>query len=158
MTNGSSNGHIVKQDMLPDRDWRFYFLDAFRQTANIAFSIRSCESRMAASQTDGNVSRMKVWRERQNNADFEEAYQMAEAEAVDDLESRARVMAMSGDTQMMIFLLKAHRPEKFREVRRNEITGVNGGPLTIEAIDSIMQTTLDDPDDDPMYDVDPIDI
>ena len=32
---------------------------------------------------------------------------------------------------LAIFLLKAHRPEKYRENSRMELTGANGGPLQI---------------------------
>jgi len=59
----------------------------------------------------------------------------AVADATDDgtdfLEDVARMRAIDSSDTLLIFLLKARRPEKYRDVSRHEHTGADGGVLTV---------------------------
>ena len=93
------------------------------------------------------VNRSTVYDWRKADPDFEKAFQSALDAAVTQLEDEAKRRAHDGweepvwyegqqcgtvrkfsDT-LLIFLLKANKPEKYRETIRNEITGKNGGPV-----------------------------
>ena len=118
------------------------FLDAFRQGANV----------WAACKQVG-VSRQTVYGWRDTDPAFRAAWDDAENDAVDTLEVSAWQRARNGvkrekgvyyegkliatdvtteysDT-LLIFLLKAHRPAKYRETTRHELTGADGGPVQV---------------------------
>jgi len=60
------------------------------------------------------------------------AYKLARAIAGDMLEAEAYRRAFAGSDTLIIFLLKAHKPELYRE--RLEQTGKDGGPITIQVV------------------------
>lgn len=117
-------------------DWAPAFLRRLAETSNIK----------AACAAAG-ICRSTAYRRRDSDAAFAQAMAEALDDSVDDLELEARRRAYEGcerpvfhqgsqcgtvreysDT-LMIFLLKAHRPEKYREIRESRMTGPNGGPL-----------------------------
>lgn len=55
-------------------------------------------------------------------------------DGTDRLEDVARERAVRQSDTLLIFLLKARRPEKYRETIRNEHTGSDGSPLTINVV------------------------
>jgi len=115
----------------PARDWRERFLESYAETGNIGHACRAA-----------GVSRATFYRERARNPEFDELALDAIDEAIDRLELEARRRAAEGvkrerwqrtgtdargrpiyerqtireysDT-LLIFLLKAGRPEKYRE-------------------------------------------
>lgn len=107
--------------------WRPKFLDELRRTGNVS----------AAAEVAG-IDRSTAYRSRENSQRFTADWEEALEEACDALELEARRRAVDGvdhpviyegeitDTYkrysdtLLIFLLKAHRPEKFRE--RMDIT------------------------------------
>lgn len=113
---------------------RAAFIEVLRAAANVT----------AAAKAIG-MSREAVYKLRHRDAAWADAWDNAIEEAVDTLEQEARRRAFHGveepvhyqgarvDTvlrysdTLMIFLLKAHRPEKYRE--RFEHSGPGGGPI-----------------------------
>lgn len=109
-------------------DWRDDFIEALRDSANVS---------AAAAKAD--ISRQYAYRARKKFVTFAAQWDDALEEATDKLELEARRRAHDGTLKpvfyqgeergqireysdtLMIFLLKAHRPEKFRE--RYEVTG-----------------------------------
>lgn len=104
------------------------FLAILRETANVSFSARQV-----------GISRTVAYEHREADEAFAKEWDEAIEEAVDKLEKEARRRALHGvcepiyykgmrvgykrvysDT-MMALLLKAHRPEKFKD--RQEVTG-----------------------------------
>jgi len=59
------------------------------------------------------------WRDR--SPTFRREWDIAIEEAVDTLEAAARARALAGDSVLLIFLLKAHRPDIYRETVRHEL-------------------------------------
>ena len=115
-----------------------HFLAVLRETANVTAGARAI-----------GVGRAWMYHAgRDKDAKFAEAWDAALEEAVDALEGEARRRGFSGVDEpvhykgervdtikrysdvLLIFLLKAHRPEKFRE--KFEHSGPGGGPMQIE--------------------------
>lgn len=91
----------MKSDPYP---WRGPFLAALAQSANVRLACKAA-----------GVSREMAYRLRRQNKAFAAAWQTAMAEAVDILDAEARRRALSVSDTLLIFLLKAHRPEMYRE-------------------------------------------
>lgn len=101
-------------------EWRPAFLAALRGSGNVR----------AACQAAG-VSREVAYRHRDASLPFRAAWEEALADAIDGLEAVARKRALETSDTLLIFLLKAHRPELYRETQRHELTDAQGGPLTL---------------------------
>ncbi len=86
------------------RDWQPAFFEALRNSGNVR----------AACQAAG-VGRTIVYRHRQRSATFRARWDAALDEATDALEAVARQRAVAGSDALLMFLLRAHRPERYRE-------------------------------------------
>lgn len=128
-------------------DWAPAFLAALADTGNIS-----------AAATLAGINRTTFYRRRDDDEAFAKAVSDALETACDSLELEARRRALAGvprkkfdkglpiidpDTgeqyvereysdTLMIFLLKGHRPEKYRENVRHEVGGDGGGPIKVQ--------------------------
>lgn len=124
-------------------DWQQPFLAALSTFGLIS---ASCER--------AGVSDETVRKERAISADFDDACRRAIDSSVDTVELRLREYAMVGvkkrrvtivdgkvaqeveltepSVAAIIFFLKAHRPDKYRETIRTETTGADGGPVLLD--------------------------
>lgn len=112
------------------KDWRPAFLAAFEETAMVTEAAKIA-----------GVGRATVYEERQRNEEFAVAWADVEERAVESMESEAYRRAVKGvdkpvfhageqvgtvkdysDT-LLIFMLKARRPETYREVHKVEHGG-----------------------------------
>lgn len=84
--------------------WRETFLDLFTKTGNVMLSAKGA-----------GVGRRTVYEHRERDPEFAAAWKEAEQNAVEVLEAEARRRAMSTSDVLLIFLLKAHAPEKYRD-------------------------------------------
>jgi hypothetical protein len=84
------------------------FLELVRQTGNVYLSARGA-----------GVDRSTPYALATRDRAFAAAWAQAEADAVDALEAEARLRALGGSDQLLMFLLRAHRPERYRE--RNDV-------------------------------------
>lgn len=114
------------------------FLDLLRETCNVTVAARAV-----------GVSTTTVAKHRQADPLFNERYDEALQEGVDLLEHEAHRRAFKGVDEpvfhkgeecgkvrkysdpLTMFLLKAHRPTKYRDNTALELTGKNGGPIEI---------------------------
>jgi hypothetical protein len=78
------------------------------------------------------VGRQTVYDWRKRDAAFASAWDDAIETGTDNLEDEARRRAMSSSDTLMIFMLKARRPEKYKERRASEVSGPGGGPIQTE--------------------------
>ena len=92
--------------------WQTRFLDKLKEVGNI---------RLACLAAD--IDRSTAYRTRQRDEDFAVAWADALQEGVDRLEEEAWKRAKSKSDLLMIFLLKAHRPELYHDKIRHEHTG-----------------------------------
>lgn len=121
------------------------FLDAFRVHGNVS---RACR--------DHGINRADVYRWKEHDEEFMLGWNIAEIEATEHLEATAFDRAVNGVTQetpiyfrgtaidsvvkteysdtLLIFLLKARAPEKYRETIKTygTVAGPNGGPIEVK--------------------------
>jgi hypothetical protein len=100
--------------------WCPGFLAALEQTCNITLACRAAE-----------VHRSTAYDHRNADPEFKALWDAAEETGVELLEAEARRRAVgtqekNGSDLLMIFLLKAHRPEKYRDNATVRHTGVVG--------------------------------
>src|SRR6516225_3374838 len=67
------------------------------------------------------VSRMTAYRYRHSDPEFAEQWQDAINQSVDDLEAVAFKLAAEGDAGLIQFLLRCHRPERYKDTQRREL-------------------------------------
>lgn len=97
---------------LAPKKWVAAFLAALAQHGNVSRAARTAR-----------VSREMVYRERGDNAAFAAAWETAHAQGLDSLEDVANARARKDSDTLLIFLLKAHRPEKYRDRMQVEQSG-----------------------------------
>ena len=102
------------------------FLTALANSANVRLACQAA-----------GVSRKTAYAHRERSARFAADWESALEDACDGLEVLARKRASEGSDVLLIFLLKAHRPAKYRETYRHEVTDGQGGPLrlVVEVVD-----------------------
>lgn len=96
------------------------FLATLRETCNVSEAARAAK-----------IGRRTAYDWRDADEEFAAAWDDAEDEAVDALEMRARERALDNSDRMMEILLKAHRPDKYVDKLRSEISGPGGEAIPI---------------------------
>jgi hypothetical protein len=86
---------------------------------------------VTASAKYAGVVRQTYYDWRENDPEFRELADQAIEMGTDCLEDSATRQAKSGNTTLMVLLLKARRPEKYKDRSSSEFTGPNGSPLSI---------------------------
>lgn len=97
------------------------FLTVLRETCNVSEAARAAR-----------IGRRTAYDWRNDDPAFAADWDEAEEEAVDALEKVARDRAIDGSDRMLEILLKAHRPEKYVERLRSEISGPGGAPIKLD--------------------------
>ena len=90
---------------------------------------------MRASAQAAGIERRKAYSYREKHESFTKQWNEALDEAIERLEEIARQRAENSSDTLMIFLLKSHRPGKYRETTRHELTGAGGKPFTVTFAD-----------------------
>lgn len=97
------------------------WLDKFRNCGNVRLS---CEA--------VGIGRTTVYRWRRRWATFAAAWDEAQEDATDILEATAWKRAVDeASDRLLMFLLKAHRPERFKERVETQLTGKDGAPIVL---------------------------
>lgn len=120
------------------KDWPEIFLDKLRKAPNITTAARAA-----------GITRQAAYLKRETDLDFAAAWDEALLSAIENAEGEMYRRAVKGTIKpifqngarvgsvreysdtLLIFMLKAHKPEIYRETVRNETTGKDGEPLTI---------------------------
>ena len=119
----------------PDDRWRGRFLKHLRDTGAVRYA---CEA--------AGVSRDTAYRHRQQHEAFALAWSDALEDSSDELEAEARRRAKDGSDQLLMFLLKAHRPGVYRDTHRLEHSGgvqVSREELVRKEVDEMTPEQLD---------------
>lgn len=111
----------------PKKEWQSKFLQRLAETSNVSAACKKAK-----------ISRQQAYRTRDEDAEFEAAWEEALEIATEALELEARRRAEKGTLEpvfyqgvksgtirrysdtLMIFLLKAHKPDKYRDNVRHE--------------------------------------
>lgn len=125
-------------------DWKPVFLEALEDSVIVQKAIEAA-----------GVGKTTAYAERKRNRDFADAWDAAIDNGVVQLEDKLRQVALEGggdSTQVraLDILLRAHRPEKYRDNMRLEHGGrVDHGPDLSNLSDDDLIRLLDKPDDQP---------
>lgn len=92
--------------------WRKVFLTELADTCNVSHSARIA-----------GVDRVTVYKHRADDAEFSAAWDDAIEEGIEALELAVRNRAKESSDALAVFLLKAHRPEKYREMKEVQQSG-----------------------------------
>lgn len=92
------------------REWMPRFLAALRNSGNVR---ASCQA--------AGIDRRTAYRNRDQYATFKREWKGALEDACDILEAEARKRATQGSDLLLIFLLKAHRPDVYRETIKHQV-------------------------------------
>lgn len=87
------------------REWRPVFISTLRNTGNVR---ASCQA--------AGVSRPVAYNARESSPEFAKEWDTALQDAIDVLEAVARKRAQESSDTLLIFLLKSHRPEVYRDL------------------------------------------
>lgn len=99
-------------------------------------SLRECPNVLKAAKAAG-TSRRNVYKARKNSKTFAAAWDEAFQEGIDKIEGVAMSNALDSDPKnnsMRMFMLKAWRPERYKETVQNEITGKDGGDVVVKIL------------------------
>ena len=114
--NNCTNGTLTSNREAMDR-----FLECLRDSGNIRASAKAA-----------GIPRRTAYNWRERFVTFRNEWDDAVEDACDILEETAwrRAVKESSD-RLLMFLLKAHRPDRFKERSQVEHSGQDGGPITI---------------------------
>jgi hypothetical protein len=94
----------VSDSVTPKKEWQEEFLAALEQAPNVSKACRAAE-----------VSRQTAYRTRHEDPAFAASWDEAIDASLDGLEEAAFSRAKRESDTLTIFLLKSHRPERYRE-------------------------------------------
>ena len=101
-----------------EKHWRMKFLDGLRMHGMVT------QAAMEAG-----IHRNTAYFERQHDPAFAQEWADALDRGVDMLEDTAKKRAYEGSDVLLIFLLKAHRPQKYRDTLRTVTLNLNPDDL-----------------------------
>ena len=106
----------------PLSSWRDSYLDAFKETCNVTYSCKAA-----------GISPQTLYRAQKKSGAFKAQCEDAREQAVDRLEEEAWKRATEGNSdKVLIFLLEAHRPQRYGRRQKVELTGSGGGPIQLD--------------------------
>ncbi len=100
------------------KHWRMKFLDGLRMHGIVTRAAQ-----------DAGIDRDSAYYERQRDPLFAQEWADALDRGVDMLEDVAKQRAYDGSDTLLIFLLKAHRPQKYRDTLRTVTLNLNPDDL-----------------------------
>ena len=126
-------------DPTPEKEWPERFLAGLEASGNVSAAARAA-----------GIHRCTAYERRQSDQAFAAAWVQALEAATDALEEEARRRATTGQSDvLLIFLLKAHRPSKFRDNVKHEHE--HGGEIVfrLEYADDFIAPSAPEPAGDP---------
>jgi hypothetical protein len=109
-----------------DTSWHPRFLELLSQSCNVTLACKGA-----------GVDRTVAYDHKKQMPDFAAAWEDAKEAAIEILEAEAWQRARKQSDTLMIFLLKAHKPEKYRE--RTEIDLTSSGKPLIEPLTAALE-------------------
>lgn len=117
----SENGHGTNGTLASNREAMDAFLERMRTSGNVYLSCKAA-----------GVPRRTVYNWRKKWSTFADEWDEAKDDAVDRLDAEAWKRAVDGQSdRLLMFLLKAHKPEVYNPINRQEISGAGGGAIEI---------------------------
>lgn len=123
-------GSLGTRKRTPKKDAQYLFIAALGETPNVS---RACVL--------AGIGRRTAYEWREEDPAFAAMWDDALEAACDELEAVARARAVESSDTLLIFLLKAHRPEKYRETTKHEHSGPGGEPIRFDFRNLIAEVT-----------------
>jgi hypothetical protein len=95
--------------------WRCRFLRALREIPSVKHACFAA-----------GIDRATAYRHREQDEAFAAQWKDAIQASVDELEHKAFQLALGGDSNLITFMLRCHKPEVYRDTQRHEV-GLLGG-------------------------------
>lgn len=148
--NSAPNARARKQ-RTPADVWKPLFLEALARTCNVLIACR-----------EAGIDRSTAYKARDRSAAFRAQWEEAEQNGVDILKAEARRRALQGVDEpvfhkgeivgsvkrysdpLLMFLLRAHEPETYRERVDHRHSGPDGGKIPLSMIDDITREMNDE--------------
>lgn len=114
------------------RHWRHIFLDALAAHGIVTLAAQ-----------EAGIDRRTAYFLRDQDSTFDAEWKAALDRGVDMLEDVAKKRAYEGSDTLLIFLLKAHRPERYREITRSvqmNVTPEQVERMSDDDLDSLINT------------------
>jgi transposase-like protein len=108
--------------------------DATAKKQAAIYKSLSLGNSVAAACRSARINRSTYYRWLDADEEFKKAVADAIEEGTDRLEDEAKRRAMKQSDTLIIFLLKARRPDKYKDRVENQHTGRDGGPIVITAM------------------------
>ena len=102
------------------RVWRAAFLSALARAPNVTLAAKAA-----------GVSARTAYNHRDDDPKFAEQWLDALNKSVDKVEATAFKLASEGEPRLIEFILKAHRPDRYRETSRLEVDQRHVGVLIL---------------------------
>lgn len=109
---GGTGGTLTRGRAGKKLGWQQPFLEALAKHGTVT---KACDA--------AGVGRTTAYRERQADEEFALAWADIDSQVTEKLEGKAVQMALAGDGKMLEFLLKARKPEQYRESYKVEHSG-----------------------------------
>ena len=117
MTDSKKTKKTLKKEREMDTSWHARFLELLGTTCNVTLSARGA-----------GIIPNTAYEHRKAFPEFATAWDEAKEQAIEILEAEAWQRARKQSDVLMIFLLKAHKPDKYREQQHLDVTS-GGKPL-----------------------------
>ena len=105
---------------LTERKWQRKFLAVLRKTPDVKTACRVAR-----------IARSTAYRRKESDELFSQAWDDAINLAVDNLAAVAFQRAADGDSNLITFLLRCHRPEIYRDTQRLEVDARHCGVILL---------------------------
>lgn len=122
--NFSGQNRRSKNPSRPKPGWKPIFLETLANTGNVR-----------AACTAADINRNTAYQTKERSPEFAKQWDEACETATDLLEYVAWQRATTTSDLLLIFLMKANRPGKYRETKNLEISGPQGGPIQQQLLD-----------------------
>ncbi len=113
----------------PNTDWREVFLVSLGETGNVSRAAK-----------DANVTRQVAYQQRENDPEFAKQWDDAKQRGLETLADVANERARNGSDTLLIFLLKAHDPKRYRE--NIDVTSGDAPLLNADVIGAALQAAM----------------
>jgi hypothetical protein len=97
------------------RRWRSRFLQALRQTPSVKHACKAA-----------GIGRVTAYKHCKEDDEFAALWKDAIQSSVDELEYKAFELALAGDSNLITFMLRCHKPEVYRDVQKHELAMLGG--------------------------------
>lgn len=123
MNRNTKQAEELAENVYVPAKWEKKFLDLYRKSCNVTLSARGVK-----------ITRDAVYQRRKAYPEFAAIMDTVKEEAIEILEGIGWQRAQKQSDTLLIFFLKANRPEKYKETQRHELSNPDGSNLAMPVV------------------------